>query len=209
MSYTDLARAIGRRFAAECEQVIPDTSIPMREARYDARHAEAVAEWYWARAAEGALPGHREVHMWDQLGAVVRRQYDHLLLAGFRHTVTAEDPYSEPEQVWHDADRGHLFTFATEPGSHPVWSDETNDRFRFVHDMLTHFAHRLRFDREGEDMAYRVHRATMPRYLWGALATETRAQNAALNFAVTVGVSEAPRFAPQVAVASPGWVYAP
>lgn len=208
MSYTDLARAIGRRFADRHQQVVPDTSIPMREARYDAEHAERVARWYWARALDGQPHGDRETWVWDQLAAVISEQYDALLDAGFRHTVTLNDPYETPEQVWHDADRGHLKTFASEPGGHPVWSMSQNDRFRFVHDMLTHFAHRLRFDREGEDMAYRVHRATMPRYLWGALATETRAQNAALNFAPVCGQA-AGRFAPQVAVVSPGWVYVP
>ena len=65
------------------------------------------------------------------------------------------------------------------PGQmHPLLTNEENDRFRWVHDILGHTPTRSGFDLAGEEQAFRNHAATMPPEALPALAAETRGQTA-------------------------------
>lgn len=201
-SLADIGRELARRMGNDFPAVENYVNA------YDPELGSRAGAWYWSATFDSwaSWPTQGAHDAWVKLAQVVNVQYHLLLGAGYTHTVTSEDPYSSPEELWADLDAtGGIRTFASEPGGHPVWTPEENDRFRFVHDMLTHCAHRLPFTREGEDMAYLVHRATMPESVWPALAVETRAQNSALNFAEENG-QPAGRFAPQLVVSPPAWL---
>lgn len=66
-------------------------------------------------------------------------------------------------------------------GGHPFFGDETNDKFRAVHDVFGHMASGRGIDRHGEDAAYQKHAAMYSPLARGALAMETRGQQGALH----------------------------
>lgn len=91
-----------------------------------------------------------------------------------------EDPYADAIEMMDDIENNGVLkvlrTSAT--GSHPYWSDQTNDMFRAVHDAFGHAATGRGFDRHGEEAAYQAHRSMVEDGLARlALATETRGQN--------------------------------
>lgn len=107
-------------------------------------------------------------------------------------TPTATDPYSSSAQMFEDIDiRGRLWVFeggapfpAGNPLSDIVWLPngeywQANVMFRAVHD---YYGHWNRGDArpfetlQGELDAWRNHRASMPRRVWGPLWTETVGQ---------------------------------
>lgn len=62
-------------------------------------------------------------------------------------------------------------------GSHPLMTDEQNDKFRAVHDAFGHLATGRGFDRHGEEAAYQAHSTMFSPEAQKALASETRGQN--------------------------------
>jgi hypothetical protein len=117
------------------------------------------------------------------------KQYEHLTTPkekggmGFTHTVTPHDPYDSPTALAEDLKRGHIKTLATATtGSHEVFSNEENDKFRAVHDVFGHGATGRGFSRHGEEAAFLAHRQMFPPEAHAALASETRGQNSYLNY---------------------------
>lgn len=111
-------------------------------------------------------------------------QWNHLTghgPAGLAVTVeaTPDDPYPSPDDMRNDlAQNRRLKVFSTaSTGSHPVLSDEENDRFRAVHDAFGHAAIGSSFSRNGEEIAYQSHAQMFSPEALPALRSETRGQN--------------------------------
>lgn len=179
------------------------------DAPYDAEHARRVARWYIENVETCDRPTRKALRAWATLADVVHAQYAELADV-LNLGVVDVDPYASAADMRADVERGRLLVLATDPGSHPVWSDETNDRFRAVHDALGHAATGTGFDRYGEETAYRSHAETMPSEVaLAALACETRGQNAALVWGPDVDGRRPGTFARQGCVKAPTWVWAP
>lgn len=114
----------------------------------------------------------------------VGHQYDHLTKRmGVKVESVHEDPYSDVHEMTHDIEHNkRLKVLSTKTtGSHPLFSDEDNDKFRAVHDAFGHAATGRGFDRHGEEAAYQAHAKMFTHAARGALTSETRGQNASLN----------------------------
>ena len=92
-------------------------------------------------------------------------------------------------------ENNHMWYFATEkgfgedaiPNNHPMLEDigggmGLNDAFRIVHDYFGHTPQGFQFGPRGEYNAYLEHSAMFSQAAQGALAAETLAQNAWVNF---------------------------
>ena len=145
---------------------------------------------------------------YDALTNTVNEQYDYLTRPkeqgglGINVEVTHENPYLHPSEIHKDIQENRrIRILSTEStGGHGVWSNEMNDRFRAVHDMMGHLAIGRDFSRHGEEAAYESHAATMPRAAHRALASETRAQNAYMIY------DPNKEFPPNAPVNVPGWM---
>ena len=120
---------------------------------------------------------------WDAAATEVDQQYERLTgELGVTVEYVDADPYRTFAEMYADFVESRrlkvLRTSAT--GSHPYWSDETNDRFRAVHDAFGHLATGRGFDRHGEEAAYQAHTSMFSDAALPALVTELRGQNAAL-----------------------------
>lgn len=143
----------------------------------DAATLQVIADAYGAMPDMdyGALPAWRalERETWGQLGALQR--------AGISLEVVDTDPYATPAELFADLENGRIQVLATRAtGGHPVWSDDSNDAFRAVHDVMGHAATGRGFDRHGEAAAYAHHRTLYSPLARLALATELRGQAATL-----------------------------
>lgn len=101
---------------------------------------------------------------------------------GVKVEVTPHDPYANPNEMRDDlAQNRRMKVFSTAAtGSHPILSDEENDRFRAVHDAYGHAAIGSSFSRNGEEQAYESHAQMFSPEALPALRSETRGQNASL-----------------------------
>jgi len=119
---------------------------------------------------------------YDQFAGELDRQFKFLEDQGIRFEFVDEDPYKSFYEMHEDFIRNRRLKVmkTSVTGSHPYWSDATNDKFRAVHDVLGHLATGRGFDRHGEEAAYQAHKLTLPAEVHGALAMETRGQNAFL-----------------------------
>lgn len=101
---------------------------------------------------------------------------------GIKFEKAEGDPYRNVIEAARDVEENRrlkvLPTSAT--GPHPYLSDEENDRFRFVHDIMGHIATGRDFDRHGEEAAFLSHASMYSPTARRALASETRGQNAFL-----------------------------
>lgn len=125
----------------------------------------------------------------------VGRQFEHMTAPGTKGglglnvEVTHDDPYQEDgtygiiRNVRHDVEHNNrikvLATAAT--GGHRVFSNDENDMFRAVHDVYGHLGSGRGVDIHGEEAAFQKHASMFSPLARGALATETRGQNAALH----------------------------
>lgn len=210
VDYVGQVRAMAARWAGHYGRTIPTADDAARRVDdYDSDVARDLARWYMARENGAAVgPDLDTVARWEHLADIVGHQYRELA-AILTIDVVDDDPYADADAMRADVARGHLAVMRTAPGSHPLWSDAVNDKFRAVHDALGHAAHGVGFDRYGEDLAYRAHAATMPRAVWAALACETRAQNAALVHGPTIDGRAPGTFARQVCHLVPSWAARP
>lgn len=117
---------------------------------------------------------------YDQLKSEVERQFEMLRELGITVEFVDYDPYDGFHSMRKDVvDNKRLKVMKTSvTGSHPYWDDDTNDKFRAVHDVFGHLATGRGFDRHGEEAAYQAHKSMMPEAVHGVLAWETRGQNA-------------------------------
>jgi hypothetical protein len=120
---------------------------------------------------------------WDSAARQIDSQFEKLTgELGIRVQFVTRDPYRDFHNMREEVERtGTLKVLRTSStGGHPYWSDETNDRFRAVHDAFGHLGTGRGFDRHGEEAAYQAHRSMFSRDAHLALATELRGQNNAL-----------------------------
>lgn len=110
---------------------------------------------------------------------------------GVRHEVVEDDPYPGPREMAEDLRTNRrIRTYATTSTSVggeqaptlQAFDNETNDRFRAVHDVFGHAAIGRGFSRHGEEAAYQSHVGMFPPEAHRALASETRGQNSFLNY---------------------------
>lgn len=179
-------------------------------AAYDMNHAVNVARWYIEEAEPAAdrIPTPAAVEVYTELSDAIAFQFYYLTKhVGIDVLFTIPDPYTSSSDMF---DRfystGLLTVFKTQPGLHPIWTDEDNDRFRAVHDLLGHCAWANSFGPKGEDAAYLSHVATLPRWTWPALCSETRGQNATYNYGHLIDGREPFQYASQSWALSPSWV---
>jgi hypothetical protein len=179
---------------------------------YDLDHAINVARWYIEEAepASTQSPTSESVEVYAELASTISYQFNFLTLhVGIDVDFSLADPYESSADMF---DRfystGTLQVFKTQPGLHPIWSDDDNDRFRAVHDLLGHCAWANSFGPKGEDAAYLSHIATLPRWTWPALCSETRGQNATFNYGYLIDGRPAKQYARQSWMLSPEWVCA-
>lgn len=127
------------------------------------------------RASYGALREH------------IGRQFDVLTQPkeqggmGVNVDFTDDDPYESPAAMAEDVNRGNIRVFKTEStGGHNFFTNEENDKFRAVHDVMGHVATGRGFSRHGEEGAFQGHLQMFPKEAHEALTSELRGQNAAL-----------------------------
>ncbi len=103
---------------------------------------------------------------------------------GLSFSVSDTDPYDSPAAMARDiTENRHIAVLSTAAtGGHSVWDNETNDRFRAVHDVYGHAALGRDFSRDGEEAAFRSHAQMFTPEARAALASETRMQNTYLNW---------------------------
>lgn len=178
--------------------------LRQRKAWHDPELAQDVADWYMSALAGDRTPTAEARTVWAELMTHIERQ--HAVLAGtFEITVVDFDPYpGGTDELFADLDQGRINVLSTvETGGHPLWTNEQNDKFRAVHDILGHYAQRVTFARDGEDAAFRSHASMLPDSVLPALAVETRAQSNALCYGPDPGT-----FKDQLCVVPPAFVWA-
>jgi hypothetical protein len=142
---------------------------------------------YKQAQASPEAPGIRKSY--ESLRKGVNSQYEFMTKPtehggmGLKHETTDHDPYSTPQQMADDVNRGTIKTMSTKvTGGHAVFSNDENDRFRAVHDVFGHAATGRDFSRHGEEGAFLSHKQMFPKTAYRALASETRGQNSYLNY---------------------------
>lgn len=135
--------------------------------------------------AYDALPNHdpSALSHFHAMRDEVNKQYDHLTNhMGIRAHFVDRDPYPDVHALADDVRNNHRIQVlkTSQTGSHPVFSDDENDKFRAVHDVFGHLGTGRDFDRHGEEAAYQAHARMFPEHARGALASETRGQNGSL-----------------------------
>jgi hypothetical protein len=117
------------------------------------------------------------------MAAQVHRQYDHLTNRMGVHVESVDrDPYANHREMAHDLEHNrHLAVLSTRAtGPHGFFDDDTNDKFRAVHDAFGHAATGRGFDRHGEEAAWLAHSRMFAGPARAAMTTETRGQNSTL-----------------------------
>lgn len=117
-------------------------------------------------------------------------QYQSLLAKGVKFNFTNKDPYTNSKEMMADAAKGTLnvFTGGDMASSHPLaefsekYGHTFNNIFRGVHDYFGHFVPNLSFGAKGELGAFQTHAKMFSKAALPALAAETLAQNAWVNF---------------------------
>jgi hypothetical protein len=135
--------------------------------------------------AYDALPGFdpNAVKHFEAMRQGVHDQHDFMTnRLGIRTESVDHDPYSDVHEMLDDVNNNKrlqvLGTHAT--GGHPYFDDDTNDKFRAVHDFFGHAATGRSFDRHGEQATYLAHAQMFHPEARSALASETRGQNSSL-----------------------------
>ena len=134
-------------------------------------------------AKEGTKAWKEAKQSYDAFNQEIAAQYKAMIDAGYKVEFTHDDPYATSADMRGDiAVNKRLKAFATPEGHHPFMTAEQNNMFRAVHDFFGHAAEGYEFGPRGEDAAFRKHASTLSEDALPALATETRGQNAWVNF---------------------------
>jgi hypothetical protein len=182
-NYVKVDPAYGAKVAAEFEKMEHNPDDPMVKASYDALKNETVAQWNAIKAADPGLkvdwisPGQKDPYAANNLESDVRR---------------AQQDVSDNNHWWgYPTDLG-FGTDAKARVGNPMLADAGitigghkccyNDVFRLVHDMMAHVAEGVGFRADGEENAWRIHRAMFSPLAQGALTSETRGQGNWVNW---------------------------
>lgn len=177
-----------------------NTHVPLDHERH-----RAIADAFEAMKHDPSHPESLASHA--AMRGELEQQYEHALRSGFRFTPWHGEgqPYANSNDMMDDVlGNRHLYFFKTENGfgdghddqgaysDHPLLSkspyhiagyDAThNDLLRAVHDLYGHAAHGHNFGPTGEDRAYHAHLQMFHPESHHALALNTRAQNAWVNY---------------------------
>lgn len=119
-----------------------------------------------------------EVWRWELLAKHVEKLYRRILS---RVDVVFVDgqPYDDAQQMRDEVARTGVLYISKDYNEHPVFSPETNLKFRAVHDYVVHISPGPRgpdFTDRGELRAYNLHRRLVPPESWPALFTEVAGQ---------------------------------
>lgn len=127
-------------------------------------------------------PNAREAYR--ALNSEVAAQKAALEKAGYTFEFVDHDPYKSSKEMMADvAATKRLKVFKTQGDqTHPFMTNDQNNDFRGVHDLLAHAGEGHQFGPMGEENAYRVHASTLSADATRALASETRGQNSWVNF---------------------------
>lgn len=120
----------------------------------------------------------------ERMAKEIRDQHDHMTHAmGIKTEVVHDDPYPDVHHMVHDVVHNkRLKVLSTKvTGGHDFLDDETNDKFRAVHDLFGHAATGRGFDAHGEEAAWAAHSRMFTPHARGAMSSETRGQNSALH----------------------------
>lgn len=210
---------------------------PKQYIKVDEARAKKIADEY-TKALDinhpDATPAYKQKvnASYQALGKETLDQYHGLVKAGYKFEFYPEGkaPYASPWEAMKDLkENKHLYVFPTDSGfgntaetsSHPLladsgikWGSKTatlNDIFRAVHDFYGHFKEGVGFRAHGEENAWRSHSAMYSPEARGAMTTETRGQNAWVNYGPhgeknqTAGEGDTV-YADQKAALLPDWV---
>lgn len=137
-----------------------------------------------ARAYDSLPMNDRNAHAaYDEMARQVNDQYHHLTHTMGVHVEGVDhDPYPDVHAMMHDLHHNkrlqYLNTAST--GPHSYWDNDTNDKFRAVHDAFGHAATGRSFDRHGEEAAWLAHSRMFHGPARHAMTSETRGQNSVL-----------------------------
>jgi len=87
-----------------------------------------------------------------------------------------EHPYETAEELRQDVNQNKVLKISTLDSDHMVFDPETNQKFRAVHDYMTHIQRNTNFDGRGEIASYNSHIKTVPPAAYPALFTEVVGQ---------------------------------
>lgn len=149
----------------------------------DPKLGKEVAAWYDAATSNPADPETCEAYA--ALNSEILVQYSRLVADGWRFEVGSYGSESAARPMLADLRNKHLFYFPSDAGElpHSLMSATENERFRCVHDVMSHGAGDYSFSWQGETAAFKHHaRSIKSRLALRALATETIGQNSWMNF---------------------------
>lgn len=163
---------------------------------------KAIADWHQNAKHEPASQDVQESY--GALSREVMAQYDEMVRNGLKAEPWEQDgePYANSLEMMDDVQQNnHMWFFRTEngfgevegiAGDHPMLAMTgvslngrellLNDVFRIVHDYFGHTQNGFQFGPRGEYNAYKEHAAMFSEAAQGALAAETLAQNAWVNY---------------------------
>jgi hypothetical protein len=154
--------------------------VNYRDLKVDKERATRISEAY------DELPSNDPAayRAYDALADEVSQQYDYMTNElGIKVEFVDYDPYETARDMFNDVEQNStlkvLSTAST--GSHSYLSDETNDKFRAVHDYFGHAATGRGFMQDGEEAAWVSHSSMFTDLASAALTTETRGQNSWYN----------------------------
>lgn len=201
-------RTGARRFAQQQGRSYDPTGLDEMQA--DSHLQQRVAQTYLSLAPH--VGDARVARAYAALRDETHAQFDYLTtpehLGGLGVNVEFhdKDPYGSHEEMINDLRDNRrlkvLKSSATGGAPHEHLDEETNDKFRAVHDAFGHAAIGRSFTRHGEEAAFHSHRQMFSPTAVPALATETRGQNSVLNYSDIGGFPE------QKAAVMPAWAAA-
>lgn len=175
------------RFAASRGGSYSDTGLATQQVDPMRGHAQYLAYRNSIRTATEDLAlrnsyGHLRQELGEQYGFMTKPASEGGL--GIQVETTPYDPYHTAAEMAQDVATNHrVRVMATDTtGPHAFLSNEENDQFRAVHDVLGHAATGRGFSRNGEEAAYLAHSQLFSPQARSALASETRGQNSYLNY---------------------------
>ena len=169
--------------------------------RPEESHLKELADWM--QTADHRPNDPEVAASYEALKNEVIQQYETAVAAGLKAEPWegSGEPYANSREMMADLkENGHMFFYRTENGfgesgmpvDHPMLEPVPfelngrqlllNDLFRIVHDYFGHTQQGFQFGPRGEYNAYKEHSAMFTEAAQGALAAETLAQNAWVNY---------------------------
>lgn len=145
---------------AGCEDLVEMTwqeykRAPVMPSVFDASYQSVVRGW--------ALLADETDYMFDALKRYIHVEFVH------------GQPYKTAAAMFADITDLRLLV-SKDHNEHPIFTEQTNLRFRAVHDTFGHYEAKSAFTLAGELAAYREHRDSLPESVWKYLFVEVLGQ---------------------------------